>query len=251
MTAVTTNEADLMGIAIKAYYEQGANDAIHVYSDLAKPETISPVYLYRSFSEMPGVEQLALKNSYGAILDVGAGAGIHAQWLADQGHPVTALEASPAACQVLKQTNSFTTVHGNAFHYDPSHQFDTILLLMNGIGICGSLDGLSQLLLTMRAWLNPDGQILLDSTDLRPLMGTALASEREAETGEYYGIIHYQLTYGSHIGTPFEWLFTDWPTLNSYAEDAGFQAHCIFYGTDHHYLARLQLTPSYQNLLFA
>jgi 2-polyprenyl-3-methyl-5-hydroxy-6-metoxy-1,4-benzoquinol methylase len=41
--------------------------------------------------------------------------------------------------------------------------YDTILLLMNGAGMCGRLKNIPNFLLKLKSLLNPGGQILLDS----------------------------------------------------------------------------------------
>lgn len=227
-----------MGLAIYNYAFRGDLTPIQVYSDFAEPEEIQPAYLFRQFSGMPVAEQKALQKTYGRVLDIGAGAGIHSQWLVQQGFSVTALEAASDACQVLYQTGA-SVICEDVFNYKPECRFDTILLLMNGGGLSGNLAGLDTLLTQFENWLTPGGQILLDSTDLRPLMGRALVQEREANHQAYYGTVTYQLQYANHIGTPFEWLFVDWPTLADHARAQGYTPECCFYGTDHHFLVHL------------
>jgi hypothetical protein len=44
--------------------------------------------------------------------------------------------------------------------------YDTILLLMNGAGMCGKLKKYSKFPYKLKSLLNPGGQILLDSSDI-------------------------------------------------------------------------------------
>ena len=237
--------ADPMGEALQNFYFQGVYEQVWVFSDITEPESIDPCYLFRNWNQMPPVEQLALQLAKGGVLDIGAGSGVHARWLADQGLAVTALDNSPGAVAVLNENQAYRTVHANVFNYHPTGRFDTILLLMNGVGLAGNLEGLQHLLRLLKQWLKADGQVLLDSTDLRPLMGADVVEARKEAEKRYYGIVQYQMAYGGILGTPFEWLFADWPTVKAYANQQGFEAQCYHYGTDHHWLGQLCL-PSAQ-----
>ncbi len=242
--------ADPMGEALQDFYFKGIGEQVWVFSDITEPESIDPFYLLRDWEQMPQVEQSALKLAEGDVLDIGAGGGAHASWLADQGLAVTALEISPGAVSVLNENQAYQTVHANVFDYQPSGRFDTILLLMNGVGLAGNLEGFQQLLRLLKKWLKAYGQVLLDSTDLRPLMGADVVEARKESDERYYGIVQYQMAYGGILGTPFEWLFADWPTVKAYANEQGFEAQCHYYGTDHHWLGQFRLpsaklNPSY------
>lgn len=237
---MTTGTTDPMGLAIQRYYLRQGNAPIQVYSDAAEPEVIMPAYLFRSFEQMPRPEQLALQMAKGAVLDIGAGAGVHSLWLVEQGYTVTALDQADGAFQVLQQLPLHQAIQADIFQWRPRQSFDTILLLMNGIGLSGNLEGLQALLSRLYPMLSRGGSLWLDSTDLRPLLGPALTDPPIDEAGTYYGTITYQLEYADTLGMPFEWLFVDWPTLRAYAEEQGFHTKCPYYGTDFHYLAQLQ-----------
>lgn len=75
------------------------------------------------------------------------------------------IDCSPAAIRVVKERGLLQTVNQSIFDFK-GDTFDTLLLLMNGPGICGSLDRLKLLLEKLQRLFNPGGQILLDSSDL-------------------------------------------------------------------------------------
>ena len=119
--------------------------------------------------------------------------------------------------------------------------FDTILMLMNGIGLAGNLTGLEFFLKDIKRLLKPSGQILLDSTDLdylRELPGTH--SDRVLKKGANYGKIQYRLEYRGIKGPSFSWLFVDQDTLKEYSLRAGWVFQVVF-EEDSQYLARLIL----------
>ena len=69
---------DPMGNAIRDYFDRGEDTDIVVYSDVTEPDTIPVPFLFRKLDQMPALEQLALQECRGYVLDVGAGAGPHA-----------------------------------------------------------------------------------------------------------------------------------------------------------------------------
>jgi SAM-dependent methyltransferase len=77
----------------------------------------------------------------GHALDVGAGAGRVALHLQNEGHAVTALDISPAACEVCRRRGVRTVVEGTVFELPESPldaQFDSVLMLGNNLGLLES-----------------------------------------------------------------------------------------------------------------
>ncbi len=229
---------DPIGQAIKDFFENGEAPDVSVNTNYTEDETIPPSWFFRTEKELPEIESSALENCRGKILDVGAGAGSHALILQEKGFDVTALEISEMACQVMQKRGVENIVCTNLFNLKNKH-FDTILVLMNGTGIGGTLKGLKKMLLHMKSLLNENGQILIDSSDILYLfeeedgsVWTDLASEN------YYGEMEYQVKY-KNLETMFNWLFTDFETLKNVAQKAGLQCSLIKSGEHYDFLARL------------
>jgi SAM-dependent methyltransferase len=237
---VLTRENDPMGAAIWDHYTAAGKHLITVKTDIAEDEELSPEYLFRNFSQMPDIEQTALKKSKGHILDVGAGAGSHALWLQEKGLTVTALDISPYACQTMKERGVLDVRLLDVMQLN-NEQFDTILLLMNGLGIAGTPDGLNLLLKHLKTLLKPGGQILADSADLLYLF-----TDEEGETwvdlnsDKYYGQVEYRLCYRDIKGNPFNWLFIDQETLTVIAQENDLQVIDMIEGSNHDYLTILK-----------
>ena len=98
-----STQNDPMGQAILDFEKNGIDQDIIVSSDLCEDDVISSAYLFRSFEDMPQIEQTALSRSSGKILDIGAGAGIHASHLKDQGMDVSCIDISPRSIYYLKK----------------------------------------------------------------------------------------------------------------------------------------------------
>jgi 2-polyprenyl-3-methyl-5-hydroxy-6-metoxy-1,4-benzoquinol methylase len=92
---------------------------------------------------MPELEQVALQESKGKVLDVGAGAGSHALWLQENGLEVTALDISEKLVRSYEKPGVWKRqLQADFWQIQPFGKFDTVLLLMNGIGLAGSLEQL-------------------------------------------------------------------------------------------------------------
>lgn len=139
----------------------------------------------------------------------------------------------------MRKRELSTVVNANIFDFT-GNTFDTILLLMNGVGIAGDVEGLSNLLTHLRALLNPNGKILLDSSDLIYLYEQADGSvEFDLTADSYYGVIDYSLSYKNITGEPFKWLFADQILLADTAESVGLSTRILEYGPHYDYLAEL------------
>ena len=232
-------QRDPFGAALRAYQSGQRNATVQVYSDIAIDDVMPVRYLFRNYEEMPAWEQAALQACRGRVLDLGAGAGGHALWLQAAGHEVVALDQSPGAVEVMQQRGLQAVWHAD-YRDLAGETFDTLLLMMNGIGVVGDLKGLNEFLTLARGWLRPGGQILLDSSDIRYLYeteGVALP----LPDGRYHGVIQYQMTFGAVQGDAFRWLYLDYRKLVKQAEHAGWRCACLAKGPHYEYLARLTL----------
>ncbi|AMM52025.1 hypothetical protein TH61_13700 [Rufibacter sp. DG15C] len=232
------NSADPLGTAILDFWQGNKTAEVQVFSDQADPDVLPVSYLFRSKAEMPEREQEALTMCKGRILDVGAGAGSHALALQQKGESVTALELSEKACEVMQARGIQHVLCGDFFGLAPK-PFDTLLLLMNGVGLAGTLDNLPHFLETCKKWLAPNGQILLESSDILYLYEEEDGSVLVDLNGDYYGELTYVMQYQEEQTKPFPWLFVDFGLLQQYAEEVGLSAELVRKEEDNHYLARL------------
>lgn len=229
---------DPFGLAIQDYQKTGKKAEIIVNSNYTEDERIPVEYLFRNEKQMPALEKTALKRCRGKILDVGAAAGCHSLILQQKGYNITALEKSELAAEVLKTRGIQRVVCSDIYDFSETG-FDTILLLMNGTGIGGTLEGLKKLLLHLKTLLSEKGQILVDSSDIKYLFEEEdgsfwvdLASDR------YYGEMEYEIKYKTSTDH-FNWLFADFDTLKKIAAEIGLKATKIEEGKHYDYLAQI------------
>jgi SAM-dependent methyltransferase len=229
---------DIFGLCCKDYFLGDKSAKITVKSDLAETEYLEGAYLFREFSEMPKHEQKALQQARGEILDVGACAGSHSLYLQGLGYNVTSLDISPGCCEVMKDRGLKDVVCDDIFNYS-GKTFDSILMLMNGIGIAGSLPDLPNLLEHIKTLLKPGGKIIFDSSDLQYLYMEDDGSLSIPLTEKYYGELIYELEYKKLKSGKFNWFFIDPYTVEAVANEVNFKMQFIAEGPHYDYVACL------------
>ena len=228
-----------MGAAIRDYFRQGKSAQLKVLSSLFDDDEMPVAHLFRSYHEMPPLEQRALNEARGKVLDVGAGAGCHALALQERGLDVTAVDISPLSCETMKERGVANVECVNIFHPHFQERFDTLLLLMNGTGIAGKLSRLPQLLSRLKQLMNPSAQILIDSSDLRYVYEDENGVLDVDLDGAYYGEVDYQMTYRNIIGKSFDWLYADSVVLAECCRQCGLKCEILAQGNHYDYLARI------------
>jgi len=233
---------DLFGKAILDFQTLNSPEDLITETTISEEDEMSVAYLFRSYNEMPQMEQRALQLAKGKVLDVGCGAGSHSLSLQnDQNLDVTSIDISPNAIRacVLRglkkaKVQDVMTVE--------NEKFDTILLLMNGAGMCGRLKNIPNFLLKLKSLLNPGGQILLDSSDIIYMFDEDEdGSKWIPSQKEYYGEIVFNISYKGEKETPFDWMFIDYNTLQNAAFANGLECQLITEGEHYDYLAKLSI----------
>ena len=227
---------DPIGKAITDFSRSKRPDDIIVCSEICEDDIIPIEVLFRNEDEMPELEVLALQNATGKILDVGAGAGTHANYLQNMGKDVTAIDISEGAVAFM-QTQGLKSKKVNFFDLK-DEKFDTILMLMNGIGIAGTLSNLEKTLEHAKSLLNPGGKILCDSSDIKYLYEDEDGSLWVNLNQEYSGNFRFQMKYKKETGPWFDWLYVDFDSLFNAAKNVGLKAVRL-YDKDDNYLAEI------------
>lgn len=234
-----TFDKDPIGLAISDYRNKIDTPDIIVHSDLCDDDFMPVAYLFRSYSNMPPIEKKALDLCFGKILDVGAGAGCHSEYLLDKKFNIKAIDSSKGSIDFIASKGiQSTCINFLNFSED---QFDTILLLMNGIGIAGSLNNLPAFLNHAKTLLKPGGQLLCDSTDINYMYLDDEGGTWMDLASEYYGEMQFQMVY-KHIKSDwFPWLYIDFNTLKTISKSVGLDAELIISSENDQYLAKLTL----------
>lgn len=234
-------QKDILGKALLDYFHGNYTEDIITETNISEEDTLPLPYLFRNFKEMPVLEQKALQLAEGKVLDVGCGAGSHALYLQEKGVNVTAIDVSQGAVEVCK-LRGVADVRQLDILSLKNEKFDTILLLMNGTGIFQNLKSVPKYLNHLKSLLLPEGQILIDSSDLIYMFdsdddeGIWVPAEKE-----YYGELTFTMRYKNDISGEFPWLYLSFDYLQALATENGLQCRLIVQGAHYDYLAELKV----------
>lgn len=236
---------DLFGKAILDFQTNNAPEDLTTETTISDEDEMSVAYLFRSYKEMPALEQKALQLAKGKVLDVGCGAGAHSLYLQNEKnlevHSIDISSNAVAACTLRGLKN----VHlQNILEIDSTtsaNKYDTIFLLMNGTGIFGTLKNTAQYLQKLKSLLKPDGQILIDSSDIIYMFDADEDGAYQIPANGYYGELQFTLRYKGQKEEPFPWLYLDYNTLQNAAFANGLRCELILEGEHYDYLARLTI----------
>lgn len=177
----------------------------------------------------------------------GSWSGFHTLELEKKGYRVTSIDISELSTEARRMQGAKDARCIDFFNEETlqDERFDTVLMLMNGLGLAGSLKGLPQLLTRARELMTKGGLILADSSDLFFIFYNGDGTYSFPEHTAYYGAVDYSMTYGPVCGEQFEWLYVDYETLAKVATLCGLKAELVAEGDNHDYLCRL--TEAAQN----
>lgn len=223
---------DPYGRAVTDYFNDIFDHKLWVHTSYGEKEEMPVEAFFREEEDMIELDILALTLANGKILDVGAGTGVHSLILQDQGFDVTALEVSSACASVMKKSGVKKIIQADIFASNPG-KFDTIYLLMNGLGLCQKLERLPNLIEKLMLLLNTGGQIIFDSSDISYLY------KDYPRPDHYYGELSYQYEYRGEKSDWFDWLYVDQQTLKHIVERMGLKVGILNTNKYDQYLARI------------
>jgi SAM-dependent methyltransferase len=237
-TTATRNKPDILGTAMLDFM-QGKNDEnITTWTTIAGEDILPLSYLFRGYDQMPAIEQKALDLSMGSVLDIGCGSGSHSLWLQERKMEVTAIDISPGAVETCRLRGVKNARVQDIWDLK-GETFDTLLMLMNGMGICGRLEKLPALLGKLKGLLKPGAQILADSSDLIYMFDEE--SDMPLPSDHYYGEVLFRTKYRELEGELFPWLYVDFHNLELHANQVGLSCEKVCDGEHYDYLARMTL----------
>ncbi|MDB5120793.1 MAG: SAM-dependent methyltransferase [Sphingobacteriales bacterium] len=224
---------DIFGLALTDFFQSKTNDTLWLHNNYGEKEEMPVDVFFRDEDEIPELETIALNLCTGRILDIGAGVGSHALILQKNGFNVTALEVSTNACKIMEARGVQNILNQDIFTYN-SGKFDTLLLLMNGIGLSKTLTGIIDFLKIASDLLTPNGQLIFDSSDI-----SYLYEDSNIPEDRYYGEISYQYEYKNQRSNWFKWLYIDQLLLTQIANEQGWNCTVLYEDDMDQYLAKL------------
>jgi hypothetical protein len=228
-----------LGMALLAYHSGHADACFTITREDGFEQTV-PVKAFFEAHQFPDMEARALDLCFGTVLDVGAAAGRHSLELHRRGMEVWSLDVLPESKQIMSERGVPRPIIGDILSCS-ERPFDTILMLMNGIGMVGTPQRLDEFLYHARCLISTGGQILGDSIDVSMTQAPIHVAYRNKniERGLDPGQQRFTIKYEDVLGEPFDWLHLDFASLARHCRAAGWNCQLIHQKPDGHYLARI------------
>ncbi|HTU61700.1 MAG TPA: class I SAM-dependent methyltransferase [Polyangiales bacterium] len=227
------------GAALLDCYRGKADAMLTVHQEGERDDVPAAFWLR---TELDPLELLGLDLCRGRVLDLGAGAGVHALELQRRGMEVTAVDIASECVEIMRDRGVQSAYALDMFELDHG-EFDTIIALCNGLDKVGRLEDLPRFLDRARSLLAPGGQLIADSFDLRvgASAGRLAALTRKHVSGRYFGELDLRFEYNGESGAPFSALHVDYTTLTHIAKQVGWTCELI-QQCGGHYLVRARPT---------
>lgn len=235
---------DPFGMAVQKQYHSATPVFMKVSIKDVVTRDIDIALFFETPDEFLRIDRIALAHCRGHILDVGAGSGRFALPLQQEGLEVVAVERLPQLAAIMKArgVKDVRCMELDTFlAAAPQEKFDTVLMMMNGLGILGTLARLENFLQQIKPFMRSGGQILADSMDVRMSIGDDYSRHIAAQEklGGYFGEIQMKFEFEGVTGADFPWLHMDAATLTEIASRQGWTAEILYSSKDGTYLARL------------
>ncbi len=230
------------------YYWQDTSAQLTVHVTGVVSYNIGIDMFFEQYDQLFPLNQKAIQLCKGRVLDIGAGVGRFALPLQERGLDVCAIDYSETAVKIMQekgvqnaQCMTLEDILDNSLL--PEERFDTVLLMMNGMGIVGSVTGLQNFLEQVKNILKPTGQIIADSTDVqvnkkpeyRDLSKTIPPEEK------YFGEVEMSFEYKGNRSDSVPWVYLDEWTLKKNAEKTGWHFELMDRMNTGMFLVRLTL----------
>ena len=131
----------------------------------------------------------------------------------------------------------------NIWKYHPKEKFDTLLILGRSIGLVRNLNGFEKILEKVNTMMSPNGQILLNSIDVR------FTDEKDSlnylkeniKDGRYFGEIKMRFECAGKVSEFTNYLHIDSETLSKIAEQKNWKTDLLYTDEEGNYLAKLNM----------
>ncbi|MEQ8926749.1 MAG: methyltransferase domain-containing protein [Fulvivirga sp.] len=217
--------------ALHDLYYNGTCSELTLHNNYGNPEKMPVEVFFREEYDFTDLEIKALSLCKGSILDIGAGAGALTLNLHNNGFDITAVETSEVGCYIMSHEGAKNIICDD--YRNITEKFDTLLLMMNGFGLCEKLENIPQFLNSLKSLLKKDGQVIVDSSDVSYIA-------EEMPKNRYYGEVEFCYEYEGILGDWFNWLYIHSELLQSEAAKNGWSCEIVFTDDNDQYLAVLK-----------
>ena len=181
---------------------------------------------FSPYKDWPLLERQAMRYVRGRVLDIGCGAGRHALYLQDKGLEVVGIDNSPLVVQVCRErglrdvrivpVNQISTSLG---------AFDTILMMGNNFGLCGSFEGARRLLGKFSRVTSEKGRIIAATNDVYQTDDPMHLAyhEQNRKRGRMAGQIRLRVRYRNYATPWIDYLMVSREELEQILDGSGWR----------------------------
>jgi SAM-dependent methyltransferase len=207
-------------------------------------QQVVPVAPFFDLECYPPLEKRAMNECHGSILDIGSAAGRHSLELIRRGLNLTSLDILPEMERIMRDRGLTDVVIADVMKFS-GRRFDTLLMLMNGIGMAKTIEGLDRFLRHAHELILPGGQIVCDSVDVSVTNDPQHVAYRDANaaSGRPPGQQVFVMDCAGEDSTDFDWLHIDFQSLTHLCEATGWEAVLLESESSGHYLCKLTEKP--------
>lgn len=222
---------DLFGKALLDYYQGKQDNPLMLSHPFGAPYELDLEGYFYKLNDFSDMEIYAMSMCRGRVLDIGAAAGRHAVYLQKE-FEVDALDISENCKEVLTGRGVKNVIQDDIFTLNRNNAYDTLFLMLNGIGIAGTIEQLTKLLTKFHQLTTSKGQVIFDSSDISYLYA-------QKPSSHYFGEVEYSYEYNGIKGNDFKWLYIDVDLMYKMAKEANWKMEVVFEDDDNGYLAVL------------
>lgn len=241
-----TQTADAFGKALLDWVKGGTVPEIVERDDgVTEIGAGAEVYLMQNH-EWPSAEQESMRFVRGRVIDVGCGAGRAALHLQRLGCDVVGMDASPLAVKAAKLYGVKKTWCMSVDQLSAKiHEFDTIVLFGNNLGVFGTPARAKRILTKWAKTSSRGTRILVESTN--PLSGGAPVIDRaycarNRSKGVTSGQCRLRVWYDRSPSEWFSWFFVSRSELQRLIRGTGWtQVEVLIGAPDEPYVAILEI----------
>ncbi len=230
----------LYGLALKDYLNGNKSAQVTIIRDDDNRVLLPVNGFFRCATEFE-IDRIALEHCRDKVLDIGAGTGEHTLYLQKQSYDVTAMDISSDACEVMQLRGVNRVICENIWTWNTIVKFDTLLILGRSIGLVENLEGFEKFLNLAKRILSPNGQVLLNSLDVRCTddRNNLDYQKRNIKAGKYFGEIRMRFEYACHISEYTNHLHIDPETLGRLAKKNNWDVDYLYTDNGGNYLVKL------------
>lgn len=237
---------DIFGMMFMDYLRTGQDVRYGIRRDDGYFEWDNVRGYFSEYDEFGSLIQEAIREVGSKVLDVGCGAGKHSLYLQKIGVDVVGLDISPMAIQVCKERGVGKCVVASAsdMPFKNSPCFDTIIMMGNNFGICGTMCETKRMLENFRKIVSDDGTILAHAVDPTLTSNPVHLAyhERNRKLGLPIGQIKLKLEYEDSVSQWLHLLLVTPEEMRKLAEETGWRFERAITGQDASFVGVLKIS---------